>query len=116
MAWPQRRAHKYGAKATVVDGVKFSSAAEAKFYKGLKLQQAAGDVVEIELQPKFVLQEGFKKNGKTYLPIKYVADFKVTRKSGKVEIYDVKGMRLPAYIIKQKLFEYRYPDLTIKEV
>lgn len=48
--------------------------------------------------------------------MEYVADFKVTYADGRVEIIDCKGMKTEAYKIKKKLFEYRYPELTIKEV
>ena len=35
----------------------------------------AGKIVDLELQRKFILQHGFKLNGKTYRSITYVADF-----------------------------------------
>jgi hypothetical protein len=101
---------------TTIDGIKFSSKLEANRYCELVLLQKAGEVKEIELQPRFLLQEGFKKNGETFRPIYYVADFKVTYKDGHVEVEDTKGMRTEVYKLKRKLFEFKYPDLSIREV
>ena len=53
----------------------FDSIAESKRYKELALLQRAGEIQNLELQPRFLLQESFKKNGKTYRKIEYRADF-----------------------------------------
>jgi len=45
--------------------------------------------------------------------ITYKADFKVTYADGHVEIIDVKGMMTKDFTIKQKLFEYKYPELRL---
>lgn len=107
------RRHKYGAKKTVVDGITFDSKAEARYYQELKLLQRAGEVKEIELQPRFLLQPSFKKDGKTVRAIHYVADFRVTYKEGTVEIIDVKGMETKDFKLKKKMFDYKYPDLKL---
>lgn len=67
------------------------------------------------LQPRFLLQEGFRKNGKAYRKIEYVADF-MYEQDGKLIIEDVKGIKTDVYKLKQKLFEKRYQDLAIKEI
>ncbi|MGX4584037.1 DUF1064 domain-containing protein [Paenibacillus chitinolyticus] len=107
---------KYRAKPTMVDGIRFDSKAEAHYYLLLKSEKDKGNIISLELQPVFVLLEGFKKNGKKYRPITYVADFKVKWKDGTEEIIDVKGKRTEVYGIKRKWFEHRYPKLTIKEI
>ncbi|MFB7817403.1 DUF1064 domain-containing protein [Paenibacillus chitinolyticus] len=107
---------KYRAKPTMVDGIRFDSKAEAHYYLFLKSEKEKGNITLLELQPAFVLQDGFKKNGVKYKPIVYKADFKVTWKDGTEEIIDVKGKRTEVYGIKLKLFERRYPKLTIKEI
>ena len=38
-------------------------------YKELKLLLRAGQIKDLELQPHFLLQESFKKNGRTYRKI-----------------------------------------------
>ena len=71
----------------------------------------------LELQPEFTLQPAFTKDGKHHRAIKYRADFKVIHNNGTVEIVDVKGYKKnPVYLLKKKIFEFIYPDLTIKEV
>ncbi|MVP00366.1 DUF1064 domain-containing protein [Paenibacillus lutrae] len=107
---------KYRAKPTVVDNNRFDSKAEAHYYMYLKSEQQKGNIINLELQPAFTLLDGFKKRGKTYKAIKYVADFKVTWQDGTTEIIDVKGVKTPVYNLKKSLFESKYPDLTIKEV
>ena len=67
--------NKYRNKKTQVDMYVFDSIAESKRYKELALLQRAGERKNLELQPRFLLQESFKKNGKTYRQIEYIADF-----------------------------------------
>ena len=106
---------KYRAKKTEIDGIKFDSRKEAKRYTELKLLERNGDIEDLTLQPKFLLQEGFRKNGKAYRKIEYVADF-MYQQEGKLIVEDVKGIKTDVYKLKQKLFEKRYQDLTIKEI
>ena len=106
---------KYRAKKTEVDGIKFDSKKEAKRYIVLKALEGKGEIEKLMLQPRFLLQEGFRKNGKAYRKIEYVADF-MYQQGGKLIVEDVKGMKTDVYKLKQKLFEKRYQDLTIKEI
>lgn len=107
---------KYKSRRITIDGITFDSRAEANYYSRLKLLQRAGEVVAFELQPTYVLQEGFKRGKRKVQPITYKADFLVTYADGRQEIVDVKGVRTPVYLLKKKLFEYRYPNLEIVEV
>lgn len=106
---------KYRAKKTEIDGIKFDSKKEAKRYIALKELEKKGNIEKLMLQPRFLLQEGFRKNGKAYRKIEYVADF-MYQQEGKLIVEDVKGMKTDVYKLKQKLFEKRYQDLTIKEI
>jgi gp72 family protein len=106
---------KYRAKKTEIDGIKFDSKKEAKRYIVLKALEGKGEIEKLMLQPRFLLQEGFRKNGKAYRKIEYVADF-MYEQDGKLIIEDVKGIKTDVYKLKQKLFEKRYQDLTIKEI
>ncbi|AMD23134.1 DUF1064 domain-containing protein [Listeria monocytogenes] len=99
---------KYNAKKVVIDDIKFDSKAEAAYYQQLKLLKMSGEVVSFDLQPEFILQDSFVKNGKKYHAIKYRADFLVLYKDGHEELIDVKGMLTKEFRIKQKLFELRY--------
>lgn len=106
---------KYRAKKTEIDGIKFDSKKEAKRYIALRELEKKGNIEKLTLQPRFLLQEGFRKNGKAYRKIEYVADF-MYEQDGKLIIEDVKGIKTDVYKLKQKLFEKRYQDLTIKEI
>ncbi|EMF2334163.1 DUF1064 domain-containing protein [Listeria monocytogenes] len=99
---------KYKAKKVVIDNIKFDSKAEAAYYQQLKLLKMSGEVVSFDLQPEFILQDSFVKNGKKYHAIKYRADFLVRYKDGHEELIDVKGMLTNEFILKRKLFELRY--------
>lgn len=106
---------KYGNRKTVIDGVAFDSKAEAERYAELKLLERAGIIRDLQLQPKFPLIPTFRKNGKTFRGITYVADFAYTENGRKV-VEDVKGFKTEVYKIKRKLFEYTYRDITLTEV
>lgn len=97
------------------EGVTFDSEIEMKAYRDwlLPLKQN-GEIVEIILQPKYTLQPKYEKNGKKILPIYYVADFEVIYKDGRVVTVDVKGMLTPDFKIKRKMFDYVYPDKTLR--
>jgi hypothetical protein len=108
---------KYNAIKTEFDGIKFASKKEAEYYKNLLLLKQAGEVVDIKLQPEFELQEGYIKDSVKIHPIKYIADFLVVYKDGHIEIIDTKGYRKDkVYLLKKKLFHYKFKGLTIKEV
>lgn len=105
--------NKYKNKKVQIDCYVFDSIAEAKRYKELKLLERAGEISNLELQPRFLLQESFKKNGKTYKKIEYVADFKYIEK-GKIVVEDVKGIQTDVFKLKHKLFEKKYLELELK--
>ena len=108
---------KYHSKKIKIDGITFDSKAEANRYCELKLLERAGKIKDLSLQHKFELQPSFKKNGKTIRAITYVADFvyfDFERMAHVVE--DVKGFKTKEYLLKKKMFEFKYPDLTIVEI
>lgn len=107
---------KYNSEKTERDGVVFDSKREAERYDELKLLQRAGEISELQRQVPFILQEGFRKNGYKFSPLKYVADFVYKDKNGKTVVEDVKGFATDVYRIKRKIFEHEFPDLTIMEV
>lgn len=108
---------KYHSKKTTVDGIEFDSKKEAKRYCELKMLEKAGKIKDLRLQYQFVLQPPFRKNGKTIRAITYVADFVyLDLERCKNIVEDVKGYKTDVYQLKKKLFEYKFPDLTIVEV
>lgn len=111
-----QRKSKYNNQKTMVDGIEFDSKKEADYYIHLKLLKKAGEIKDIGLQQRFVLQPGFEKNGVKYQPITYIADFVITNNDGTTEVVDIKGVETQVFKIKKKLFEHMYPDLNLKVV
>ena len=111
---------KYHNTKTVADGIKFDSRLEAERYAQLKLMERAGAIRDLELQPEYELIPSFRKNGKTWRKATYKADFRyILAEDDSYIIEDVKGSTsviTDVFRLKQKLFEYRYPELTIKIV
>lgn len=102
--------NKYGNKKTVIDGNKFDSLVEGQYYTYLKELKKLGQVREFVLQPKWVLQEGYKleDNTRRTPPITYTADFMVFYTNGNVRVIDVKGGNTtPEFKIKKKMWEYK---------
>lgn len=108
---------KYGAIKTTIDGITFDSKREAERYSELKLLERAGKIKDLKTQPRFTLLEGFKKNGKTFKPIHYTADFMYYDNELKQSIVeDVKGFAARDFSLRVKMFESKYPDLSLKVV
>jgi len=100
---------KYNSKKVEIDGIIFDSKIEAKYYEQLKWLQEHNQILFFRIQPRYLLQEAFKKDGKTYRKIEYIADFEIHHLDGSIEVVDVKGMETEAFKIKRKLFEKKYP-------
>jgi hypothetical protein len=90
--------HKFKAKPTNCDNIKFSSKLEASYYEQLKLRQRAGDVL-------FFLRQ-------VALPLpasKYVVDFVEFLSNGEVVFTELKGFNTPMGKLKIKQAEELYP-------
>lgn len=108
---------KYKNKKVEVEGRVFDSKREYKRFLDLWAMQSVGAIRDLECQPEFILQEGFKKNGVTFRPITYRADFRYIDCSTEMTVVeDVKGFETVEFKIKRKLFEKRYPELTLRIV
>lgn len=106
-----RRYSKYNAKKITIDGHKFDSKREAERYCELKLFLRAKEIKNLELQPRFLLQDGFvDKEGNEHKKIEYVADFMYVDKSGKTVVEDVKGVLTDVYKLKKKMFLKKYDN------
>ncbi len=91
--------HKYSAKRVELDGIKFASKKEAKYYKDLLLRQANGEIIFFLRQTFFHLPGG----------VKYVCDFMEFHKDGTVHFVDTKGFDTPTGKTKRRLTESIYP-------
>ena len=103
--------NKYNAKKVEIDGIKFDSVAESRYYKYLLGLLNEGVVESFEMQKPYTLLDKFPhpKTGKTIRAIKYVPDFEVIYTDGRVEVVDIKGfMKNPVFLLKAKLFMFRY--------
>lgn len=107
---------KYLSHKTVVDGITFDSKDEAKYYEALKIRRYREEIKGFELQPKFTLIPGFKKQGKTYRALTYTPDFVIYHNDGSEEYVDVKGMTTQQGEIRIKLFHYVNKDLKLSIV
>jgi len=96
--------HKFRAKPTETDGIKFSSKKEAKRYSNLKTLQKAGKVIFFLRQVPFHLPGG----------VKYICDFLIFWANGEVTIEDVKGFKTESYKAKKKMVEAIYPVQIIE--
>jgi hypothetical protein len=109
---------KFGNRKTTVDGIEFASAKEARRYAELKLMQRAGEIRDLQVQPRFELLPPFRREGEAHRKIEYVADFSYTEKSGEKIVEDVKSAITkthPVYSLKKKLLLFKYKDFTFLE-
>jgi hypothetical protein len=92
------RMNKYGAKPTIVGGIRFASKAEANRFILLRQLERQGDITDLETQPKFKVAVA------GHHICNYLADFRYKQDGAEV-IEDVKGVRTPVYKLKKKLVE-----------
>lgn len=119
----RRNGTKYNATKVEIDGHTFASKREANRYLELRLLERAGEISDLRLQVDFELipnqyrtEKRYGKNGK---PLKdkqillerkvvYRADFVYTDNDGKTVVEDTKGFRTTEYVLKRKMFLYKY--------
>lgn len=89
--------NKYHAVATMVDGFRFDSQAEARRYGELKLLVRAREITDLEVHPKFPLMVNDAKI------CTYIADFRYRDTRGTTHVEDVKGRKTALYSLKKKL-------------
>lgn len=111
----------------MVDGVRFASKREAARYRELRLLEKAGDIWDLELQPRFPLYAPSTScylrraleastNGGLFKLGEYRGDFKYHDRSNKPYVVeDVKGFKTPLYRWKKRHVEAQY-GITIQEI
>ena len=109
---------KYGNRKCKINGHCFDSVAERNRYLILDSWRQDGEIKDLELQPKFLLQNGFIYNGKSERAINYIADFKyVDIATNQTIVEDVKGVVTPEYRLKRKLFlNLHGSNIVFKEI
>ena len=113
ITWGERKSKFHATKVTI-DGIVFDSKGEGSRYQELILLEKAGHIKNLQLQVPFELQPSFRKRGKTYRAINYIADF-VYEQDGITIVEDFKGFKNDTYLLKQKLFEYKFQTLFLLE-
>jgi len=95
--------HKYNAKPVIVDGRRFDSTLEGKFYASLKLRERAGEVQGLACQREYKIIV----NGKHVRS--YFADFTFwDTREDRFRVIDVKGKDTPLSKFKRDLVEAIY--------
>lgn len=107
---------KYGNRKASGDGVEFDSVAEMRYYQVLAARQAAGEITELELQPRFEVIPGFRDMaGRRHAPRHYTADFQY-KEQGRIVVVEVKGFKTEAYILRRTLFLFQYGHICFQEI
>lgn len=104
-----RRAHKYGAVKTDVDGVRFDSKAEARRWVELRILEQGGVIQELERQRSFDIVVNEVKI------CRYKADF-AYKMNGEQVVEDVKGYETPEFKLKWKLMHAVFPSLKLMKI
>jgi hypothetical protein len=104
-----RKQNKYNARKTVVNGIKFDSAAEARRYGELLLLERAGAIHDLQRQVSFELAPKVKFVGeKRFKPaLRYICDFYYIEASIPV-LEDCKGVITPVFQVKRHLMKSIY--------
>lgn len=106
-----KKGPKYRNVATEVDGIRFDSRAEARRYGELQLLFAAGEITELQLQPRYpLLVNGVKISH-------YTADFAYRDRDGALHVEDVKSAptKTRDYVMRRKLMKALY-GVDVEEV
>ncbi len=105
---------KYHNKKCIYKNIKFDSLKERNHYIVLEHLEKTNQIKDLKRQVKFELQPSFKLNGKTIRAINYIADFTYLKDEVLV-VVDTKGFRTKDYLLKKKMFQYKY-GMDIVEV
>lgn len=105
---------KYHNKKCTYKNMQFDSLKERNHYIILEQLEKTNQIKDLKRQVKYELQPSFKLNGKTIRAINYIADFTYL-KDGVLVVVDTKGFRTKDYLLKKKMFQYKY-GMDIVEV
>ncbi len=103
-------ANKYSARKKMVDGILFDSSGEARAYQILKLQEQAGIISNLELQPEYVI---IPKSIIQKREVIYRADFRFVR-DGRTIVCDYKGFETRVFKIKRSMLLHWHPEMNFE--
>ncbi|MEN6622183.1 MAG: DUF1064 domain-containing protein [Smithella sp.] len=104
---------KYQSVECIVDGITFQSRLEGRRYAELKRIEMDGAIHDLELQPKFLIQDTVVDpyTHKKLLPIHYIGDFMYVDLNGQKICEEIKGFFSDVAKLKFKLVIPRYPEI-----
>jgi hypothetical protein len=76
----------------------------------------AGEIHDLVVHPRYMLQKSFIYHGHIERAIYYCADFQYSEIPGIVVIEEIKGFETEAWKIKRKLFLYLYPTVDFRVI
>lgn len=127
---PQESSKKqhYSGNKSELDGHKFDSDTERKYYLWLKSRLQNGEIADLVTHPTYELQKGFSDQwGRVHRAIRYTPDFEYTEvDTGERVVVDVKpkpknkrakrATQSEAFRIRVRLFQYQNPDKRFEVV
>lgn len=103
---PQKK-NKFNAQKTWGN----ASKAENTRARDLRWLEIAWEISGLQEQVNFVLQEAFIDNeGKKIRAITYTPDFVYRKKDGKMVAEEKKWFETEAYVLRKKLFKFKFPE------
>jgi len=111
------RIHVSAKQARTLDGIVFDSKAEMQRYAELRMLERAGLIKDLELQPPYILQDAYLRDGKKIRAITYFADFRyLDMRTKRIVVEDCKGMQTEVYKLKKKILLFKFPEINFQEV
>jgi hypothetical protein len=108
----QRPVSKFGNRRTVVDGITFDSAKEARRWQQLGLEERAGHIYDLKRQVPFSITAVAAATGERKAVAKYFADFTYMRIQNDGDhvfvVEDTKGVQTDVFKLKRKLVEHEH--------
>lgn len=93
--------NKYNAQPQVIDGIRFASKAESRYYLSLKAMRQAGAVKYFLMQVPFHIPGSPK-------AVRYVVDFMVKYADGTIRFIDVKGIETRLFKTKRAIVQQMF--------
>lgn len=96
-------------KKVKYNDITFDSQEELDYYLILVEKERKGEITGLDIHRSFELQEAFTLNGKKIKAITYEADFVYWDEKENIGVaIDVKGYADDVFLLKKKLFDYKY--------
>jgi hypothetical protein len=88
------------------DGYSFASKLEASVYQMLKLRKMAGEILSIQPQVRVRVCGPLGHDCREDCKVEYIVDFKCETSDGSFIFVEAKGVTMPAFAIKRRLWKH----------